>query len=77
MTAEGDIERCARDSDWCDGHICRERGIDCPNAEPLDERDRQERREDEEAEDAERKLDAAKVGDYDLDFGSPRGVDQA
>jgi hypothetical protein len=28
--------RCARDSDWCDGEVCRERGIDCPNAEPID-----------------------------------------
>ena len=27
-------ERCARDSDWCDGTLCRERGIDCPNADP-------------------------------------------
>lgn len=26
--------RCARDSDWCDDVICREGGIDCPNAEP-------------------------------------------
>lgn len=25
---------CARDSDWCDGVICRENGIDCPNADP-------------------------------------------
>jgi hypothetical protein len=24
--------RCPRDSDWCDGVICREWGIDCPNA---------------------------------------------
>lgn len=24
--------RCALDSDWCDGKICRERGIECPNA---------------------------------------------
>lgn len=25
--------RCARDSDWCDGYVCREHGLDCPNAE--------------------------------------------
>jgi hypothetical protein len=24
--------RCARDSDWCDGVICREHGVKCPNA---------------------------------------------
>jgi hypothetical protein len=28
---------CARDSDWCDGKICRERGIECPNADPPEE----------------------------------------
>jgi hypothetical protein len=29
--------RCARDSDWCDGEVCRERGIDCPNpSSPID-----------------------------------------
>jgi hypothetical protein len=22
---------CARDSDWCDGHVCREQGVECPN----------------------------------------------
>lgn len=27
-------ERCARDSDWCDGRVCAERGIACPNADP-------------------------------------------
>lgn len=27
-------QRCARDSDWCDGTICREWGIDCPNVDP-------------------------------------------
>lgn len=26
--------KCARDSDWCDGVICRDNGIACPNAEP-------------------------------------------
>lgn len=26
-------QRCARDSDWCDGRICRELGVDCPNAD--------------------------------------------
>lgn len=31
--------RCARDSDWCDGVICRERGIDCPYSDaPREER---------------------------------------
>lgn len=28
-------QTCARDSSWCDGVICRERGIDCPNADPV------------------------------------------
>lgn len=31
---EGEVAmtyRCARDSDWCDGVICRDYGIDCPN----------------------------------------------
>lgn len=27
-------ETCPKDSDWCDGKLCRERGIDCPNADP-------------------------------------------
>jgi hypothetical protein len=29
------VERqpCPRDSDWCDGVICVEQGIDCPNAD--------------------------------------------
>lgn len=27
-------ERCPRDSDWCDGAICRDFGVDCPNADP-------------------------------------------
>lgn len=34
VSAEPSPERCPRDSDWCDGVICREHGIDCPNAEP-------------------------------------------
>lgn len=38
----------------------------------FDDRDRYERRADEEAEDAERKLDAAKVGDFYID-GFPWG----
>lgn len=25
--------KCPRDSDWCDGRICVERGIWCPNAD--------------------------------------------
>lgn len=25
-------ERCARASGWCDGRVCRDNGIDCPNA---------------------------------------------
>ena len=25
--------RCARDSDWCDGRLCTERGIDCSRAD--------------------------------------------
>src|SRR3954469_5589558 len=29
--------RCARDSDWCDGVICRQYGINCPNADPVDD----------------------------------------
>lgn len=29
-------ESCARDSDWCDGQICRDLGIDCPNADLSD-----------------------------------------
>lgn len=24
--------RCALDSDWCDGKICEDHGIDCPRA---------------------------------------------
>lgn len=27
-------ERCARDSDWCDGTICRQYGVGCQNALP-------------------------------------------
>lgn len=27
-------EKCARDSGWCDGHICHDYGINCPSAEP-------------------------------------------
>lgn len=30
---EGQAQRCARDSDWCDGVICKERGMGCPNAD--------------------------------------------
>lgn len=30
---EQSSERCPRDSDWCDGVICTERGIDCPNSD--------------------------------------------
>lgn len=30
-------ERCPRDSDWCDGVICTERGIDCPNSDQRQE----------------------------------------
>lgn len=26
-------EKCPRDSDWCDGRICVEHGIECPNAD--------------------------------------------
>ena len=29
----GNIERCARDSDWCDGHLCVQRGVECPRAD--------------------------------------------
>lgn len=28
-----DVTRCARDSDWCDGVICKDNGIDCENAD--------------------------------------------
>lgn len=27
-------ETCARDSDWCDGRVCRDHGINCPKADP-------------------------------------------
>lgn len=37
VAPELERERCARDSDWCDGRLCRERGIDCPNADPPEE----------------------------------------
>lgn len=30
--------RCARDSDWCDGVICEERGLGCPNSDASRER---------------------------------------
>lgn len=26
-------DRCPRESDWCDGRLCRERGINCPHAD--------------------------------------------
>lgn len=26
---------CARDSGWCDGVLCRQHGINCPNADPV------------------------------------------
>lgn len=43
MTSQlSEVQRCARDSDWCDGVICRERGIDCPNAEPAQSSQRAE-----------------------------------
>ncbi len=29
-----ELPRCPRDSDWCDGVICRDHGIDCPKADP-------------------------------------------
>lgn len=28
------VERCPLDSDWCDGKLCGERGVECPNADP-------------------------------------------
>jgi hypothetical protein len=33
LTERAMKERCARDSDWCDGEICKMHGVDCPNAD--------------------------------------------
>lgn len=40
-SAQSERQRCARDSDWCDGVICRDVGFnpDCPNADPPERND--------------------------------------
>lgn len=34
LPAEGEVWRCPRDSGWCDGRVCAENGIVCPQADP-------------------------------------------
>lgn len=32
-SSEQHSERCARDSGWCDGVACSDRGVDCPRSD--------------------------------------------